>query len=85
MKHSYQVTPELFMFALAIVTGAAAGRENVSCYVVEQGGSSIPCVIFDWFETNHFGNKIPGTSIAFPVGEMLRFLDLPLPYRGERA
>jgi len=77
VRHSYEVTSELFTLALAIASGAAAGRTGAHCYVVEQGGSSIPCMIVEW------GGETE--AVAFPVGEMLRFLGLPLPYRGEKS
>ena len=83
MRHSYKITSELYAQALAIATGAAAGWEDVSCYVTEQGGAQIPCMIVERFEVNYFGNKILH-AVAFPIGEMLCVLSLPFPRRGNR-
>jgi len=80
MKHSYEVTQELYMLALATATGAAAGKENAVCFVQEQGGACIPCVVVMW---DH--NRVLDGGVAFLVGEMLSFLNLPLPHRGEKT
>lgn len=80
VRHSYEVTPELYMLALATATEQSAGKENAVCFVQEQGGARIPCVVVMW---DH--DRILDGSVAFLVGEMLLFLNLPLPYRGEKT
>lgn len=75
-NHSFIVTPKLFLMAISIAIGASAGRWNPTCYVVEQGGSRIPCMIIGWSGYDH-AEYI--TDIAFPIGEMLELLDSQLP------
>ncbi len=79
LKHSYDPTPELFTMALAIAAGASAGRNEATCYIQEQGGAEIPCLIVEWFDVALWHSQ--RNAVAFPIGEMLDFLGLPLPRR----
>lgn len=71
LAHTYTVNTQLYALALVWAEGAASGINGATVRVVEQGGARIPCVLVE----------SPGFSVAFPVGELLRFLRMPLPYR----
>lgn len=75
MTHTYEITPQLYMLALATATGASTGRHEADCFVVEQGGASIPCLVVTWEEL--YGDETEWQCVAFPIGEMLAFLGLP--------